>query len=261
MFKNVFKAGLALLALAFSAQVLADTGFKVPVHYNVELVDGVTSPDNYSRFSRTISLTPGRHQVVVSFKDTFGGASDGELVSASNPIVVEIMNLKENQVLSFEYNIPTNLDQARRFARQQKVNLIDYKTEKPVNKEDAYYFILASETGFTMMRDYRTELLTLNRLYAPTYVAGSKRNIGMTDYGSPIIEATAASDLISGNYTQNQVMDAPALSASQNSSMSTSSKSGKKAVRGSVSFNKLVEMYNKADDATKLKFVKYVMSH
>ena len=83
--------------------------------------------------------------------------------------------------------------------------------------------------------------------------------MGMTDYGSPIIEATAASDLMSGDYQQNQVMSAPGLSSSQQSNMSTSSKKGN--ANGGVTFNQLVKLYNQADDATKLQFVKYVMSH
>lgn len=258
MFRNAIKACLMLTALVFSSQVLADTGFKVPVHYNVELVDGISSPSNYSRFSRTIELEPGRHQIVLSFKDTFGGASDSQLVQATNPIVIDIMDLKKNQVISFDYKIPTTIEQAQRYGRTQKINLIDYDSEKAIAKDEASYFILASETGFTMMRDYRTELLTLNRLYAPTYVAGNQRTMGMTDYGSPIIEATAASDLMSGSVS-NQTMSAPSLSVSQSSNMSTSSKSGKK--QGSVSLNQLIKLYNQADDATKLQFVKYVMSH
>jgi uncharacterized protein YccT (UPF0319 family) len=259
MFRNKIKAGLLLAALAFSAPVFAEGGFKVPVHFNLELVDGVTNPESYSRFNRTVELEPGRHQIVVSFKDTFGGASDSQLVQASNPIVIDIMDLKKDQIITFEYNIPTTIEQAQRFSRTQKLTLIDKNTEKAIPKADASYFILASETGFTMMRDYRTELLTLNRLYAPTYVAGHERTMGMTDYGSPIIEATAASDLMSGNYQQNQVMSAPGLSSSQQSNMSTSSKKGN--ANGGVTFNQLVKLYNQADDATKLQFVKYVMSH
>lgn len=258
MFRNAIKACFMFAALVFSAQVFADTGFKVPVHYNVELVDGISNPSNYSRFSRTIELEPGRHQIVLSFKDTFGGASDGQLVEASNPIVIDIMDLKKNQTLSFYYSIPTTVNQAQRYSRSQKITLIDYDSEKAIPKDEASYFILASETGFVMMRDYRTELLTLNRLYAPTYVAGNQRTMGMTDYGSPIIEATAASDLVSGAFS-NQTMSAPSLSAAQSSNMSTSSKSGKK--NGSVSLNQLIKLYNQADDATKLQFVKYVMSH
>ncbi len=259
MFSKSIKVLVALACMSFSVHALADAGFKVPVHYNVELVDGVTSPENYSRFNRTINLTPGRHQVVVSFKDTFGGSDDAMIVESTNPIVVDIMDLKPNQVLTFEYQIPSGLDQARRYSRQQKITLIDKETGKPVSKDVASYFILASETGFTLMRDFRTELLTLNRLYAPTYSANGNRTMGMTEYGSPIIEASAASNLIGATNLGNQTMDAPGLTTSQNSNMSTSSKGS--GASGAVNLNQLIKLYNQADDATKLKFVKYVMSH
>ncbi|MDD6319148.1 MAG: hypothetical protein PUA61_09920, partial [Succinatimonas hippei] len=75
-------------------------------------------------------------------------------------------------------------------------------------------------------------------------------------YGAPTIEATNDRSAVDSN---TQTLDDPGLSVSQEDTMSTSSRSGKAS--GSVSFNKLVELYNNADDATKLKFVKYVMSH
>ena len=59
MFRNKIKAGLLLAALAFSAPVFAEGGFKVPVHFNLELVDGVTNPESYSRFNCTVELEPG----------------------------------------------------------------------------------------------------------------------------------------------------------------------------------------------------------
>ena len=83
--------------------------------------------------------------------------------------------------------------------------------------------------------------------------------MGMTEYGSPIIEASAASNLIGATNLGNQTMDAPGLTTSQNSNMSTSSKGS--GASGAVNLNQLIKLYNQADDATKLKFVKYVMSH
>ena len=70
MLKKSLKVSLLALGALVSFNALADAGFKVPVHYNVELVDGKSDFD-YSRFSRTVNLTPGKHQIVVVFKDTF----------------------------------------------------------------------------------------------------------------------------------------------------------------------------------------------
>ena len=44
------------------------------------------------------------------------------------------------------------------------------------------------------------------------------------------------------------------------SSAMTTSRTGQGKVNAAT-YNNLVDLYNKADDATKLKFVKYVMAH
>lgn len=253
-------------ALAFSAQAAAATGFKVPVNYSLELVDGVESPENYSRFKRMLTLTPGRHQIVVKFENSFGGGEDSRLIQATNPLVIEIANLKKNQVITFKYNMPNSIDEAERYVRAQKILLVDSKGRQ-LPRNEAMYYILASETGFVMARDYRLELQALNRLYAPTYVEGAKRGIGMTEYGAPTITAPARGgsifdigSSIKADAPNNMVMDVPDSTAYQESGMSTSSRSGNSKGRGAT-FEQLLKLYNSADDATKLKFVKYVMSH
>ncbi len=252
---NKIKAGLVLVAAFFATSAMAESGFKVPLHYNLELVDGLDSFDTYSRFSRTLSLTPGRHQVVLTFKDTFTSSGDTRLVQSASPIVIDIMDLKKNQTMTFEYALPTSVSQAETYARTQKITLTDTDGNR-INKADATYFIMTSENGFVMGRDYRQELMSLDRLYAPAYVEGSKRGIGMTSYGAPTIEATNNRFDTS---TQTMSLDDPGTSIAQESAMSTSSKKGK--ATGGVSFNQLVKLYNQADDATKLKFVKYVMAN
>ena len=238
-----------------ASAAFAESGFKLPVHYTLEMVDGTDKPEGYSRFNRTLTLTPGRHQIVVLFKDTFQSGSDARLVQSSNPIVIDLMNLKQNQIVTFDYNIPSSVSKADAYSRTQKITLVDANGAQ-LPASDASYFIMTSENGFVLGRDYRQELMSLNRLYAPAYVEGGKRGIGMTSYGAPTIEATNDRSAVDSN---TQTLDDPGLSVSQEDTMSTSSRSGKAS--GSVSFNKLVELYNNADDATKLKFVKYVMSH
>ena len=46
-----------------------------------------------------------------------------------------------------------------------------------------------------------------------------------------------------------------------NSAMSTSTSGKKNQQINDETYRKLVNLYNKADDATKLKFMKYVMAH
>lgn len=252
---NKIKTGLFFLVAAFSSAVMAESGFKVPLHYTLELVDGLEDVETYSRFSRTVSLTPGRHQIVLLFKDTFSNSSDARLVQSSSPIVIDIMNLKPNQTLTFDYPLPTSISQAETYSRTQKITITDVDGKR-IPKADASYFIMTSENGFVMGRDYRQELMSLDRLYAPAYVEGSKRGIGMTSYGAPTIEATNNRFDTS---IQTMTLDDPGTSVAQESSLSTSSKNGN--TKGNVSFNQLVKLYNQADDATKLKFVKYVMAN
>ncbi len=254
MLSTKLKLSIAAVAALFGTYAMADTGFKVPVHYNVELVDGVENSSQYSNFSRMITFAPGKHQVVLTFKDTFKAERDTRLVDSPNAVVINIEDLRKDEVLTFKYRMPVGYEQARAYADQQKIVLVDYETEKPVPATKAGYFVLTSDRGFTMMRDYKQELKGLGRLYAPTDVPDSERGVTMTKYGTPTIRASA--DSYSGSATQGLTMEP--LSSST-SSMRTSAVGG-----GSVagpSYNELVNMYNSADDATKLKFVKYVMSH
>ena len=252
---NKMKKGFFLaVALLGATAAYAESGFKVPLHYTLELVDGLENVETYSRFSRTVSLTPGRHQLVLLFKDTFANSSDARLVQSSNPIVIDIMALKPNQMLTFDYNHPASISEAETYARTQKITITDVDGKR-IPKSDASYFIMTSENGFVMGRDYRQELMSLDRLYAPAYVEGSKRGIGMTSYGATTIQAT--NNRFDTSH-QSLTLDDPGTSVAQESSLSTSSKNAQK---GDVSFNDLVKMYNRADDATKLKFVKYVMAN
>lgn len=255
IFKKISKSFI-LLGAIFASAAMAESGFKVPMHYTLQLVDGIEEPETYSRFSRTVSLTPGRHQVVVLFKDTFSNSSDARLIQSSSPIVIDIMDLKKDQILTFDYHMPTSVSQAETYARTQKVTITDINGKR-IPKNEASYFIMTSENGFVMGRDYRQELMSLDRLYAPSYVEGSKRGIGMTSYGAPTIEATNNRFDTS---SQSMTLDDPGTSLAQESSMTTSSKKGG-AAKGAATYQQLVNLYNSADDATKLRFVKYVMAH
>ncbi|MCR5537457.1 MAG: DUF2057 domain-containing protein [Succinivibrio sp.] len=252
---KLLKASCLIGCSAIALQAAADTGFKVPMSYNIELVDGLDEPEEYSRMNRLITLSPGRHQIVVRFGDNFD--RDKGIVQSANPLVIDIYALQQDQVITFDYPAITSDDAAHRFAREQKVTLCDVNG-KPIPANVAEYFLLTSENGFTVLRDYRQELMSLGRLYAPAYVAGANRGMGMTEYGTPTIKAENTGNLLTAGAPSNITMDAPNTSYEQESGMSTTTKGKKK---GSVSLNQLVNLYNKADDQTKLKFVQYVMSH
>ena len=162
-----------------------------------------------------------------------------------------------DEVISFNYKRPANEEQAKTYAHNQKIVLIDNNTGRELSKDEATYFILTSDSGFALMRDYKNELMSLNRLYAPNYVPNANREMTLTENGAPTIRAGSER---SGSY-QNQSTQGITLKplANNSSAMKTSSASDSK-VNVDV-YNEMIRLYNQADDATKLKFVKYVMSH
>ncbi len=255
---NMFKTGLVLLAAVMSVPAFAAAQFKVPMNYTVELVDGDSSNYDYSRMNRTITLTPGRHQIVIRFEGTFGPAKDARIVQSSNPLVIDIWNIADEEVMTFTYDMPQSIREAELYAKTEKINLI-YADRRPVPEDRAAYFILASESGFSFVRDYRQDLMSVNRLYAPGYVQGGDRVMGMTSYGAPTI--TATSGVGASNTPQRFSMEAPMTSAAQESNLRTSSTSGGAVAGPQGKLRDLINLYNSADDKTKLEFVKYVMSN
>ncbi len=107
------------------------------------------------------------------------------------------------------------------------------------------------------MRDYRQELDSLGRLYAPAYVSNADKGLTMTEYGAPTVRATSESGVASDQQVQGLTLEPMGVDSS---AMATSS-TGTSGKADAATYNNLVKMYNSADDATKLKFVKYVMSH
>ncbi len=255
--KAILKAGAAAAALACAFNASA-AQFIVPPHYSVELVDGDTSNFNFDKDTRAINLSAGRHQIVVLFENTFGTSTEKRLVQASNPIVIEITNMPADASYTFDYAQPNSLKGAEQYARTQKITLTK-ADGSALSEAEAYYYILASESGFSILRDYRQDLMSLNRLYAPKFVAGSDRTIGMTSYGAPSITADAFAG--TSSQPQNITMSAPMTSYEQESNLATSSTSGGAVSSASPALRQLVSLYESADSETKLQFVKYVMSH
>lgn len=256
------KIKVALLTIALGLSVSAQAAeFVVPSYYTVKLVDGMSSNFDYSKSNRTLTLSEGRHQIVVRFEGNFGTSSQQKFVQATDPIVIEINNMPQDAVYSFSYDKPYSLDTAESFSRNQAITLIDTKNNKNLTNNEASYFILQSEQGFTALRDYRQDLMSLNRLYAPTYVAGTQRGLNMTSYGAPAAVATAQSGNLSGATASEQLAAAvPQTSYSQSKNLATSKIDGTQIKADAVTLNELIKMYDSADNKTKLEFVKYVLS-
>lgn len=257
-------------ALAVSVGVNAAT-FQVPIHYTVEVVDGQTSDFGYNRFDRSLTLSQGRHQIVLLFEGTFGNARNSRLYQAANPIVVEIADMPADANYTFTYELPRDDHEAEVYSRSQKINLINANTKAPLSEAEASYYLLTSDSGFAILRDYREDLASVGRLYAPAKVFEEMRSNesrqGMTANNVPTVQARVSG--YRGNY-QNPGVVAPvavsatvATAAAQNKAEASSEVKSVQAASGAgaATYNQLVQIYESADDATKLKFVKYIMSH
>ena len=238
----LIKVSALAAAVALSAHATAAT-FKVPINYTVEVVDGKTSDFGYNRFSRTIELAPGRHQLVLLFEGVFGQARDSRIYQAANPIVIEIPNMPADASYTF----------------------------------NASYYLLTSDSGFALLRDYREDLASVGRLYAPAEVKAEiereRSGANVTAQGVPMVKARSASGFTSAAPAPAPVA-APVMSATvttaaaQNAAEAQATAQGAPAQVQTIAspanaaiYNQMVQLYEQADDSTKLKIVKYIMSH
>ena len=160
-------------ALFFMAATLASSGvyaaeFATPKDYNIVLIDGAKA-GSFLSDSNEIQLSSGQHQVVVVFKGLFKRGSDSMMVSAANPLVIKLPNVKDSDNITFSYHRIRNYEEAQDYADDQKITLTNNGTI--AGKETASYFILQSDKGFQLDRDYLSELKSLGLLYV------SKENV------------------------------------------------------------------------------------
>lgn len=258
---TLLKVGALTCALAVTGIANADSIFKVPVNYSVKVVDGQNSDFNYNRFSREITLTPGRHQIVLLFEGNFGAARDSKLIQAANPIVIDIYDMPDQQVYTFDYKLPTSDYEAENFSRTQNITLINQETKAPLSNKDASYFILTSDSGFAILRDYRDDLASVGRLYAPTPVLEAMKNgsdrTTVNAAGVQTVRARASNSVFIG-HNENQT---PVASNTPPQVKASSKGTAGKVAPDVVNYEQLVQLYEAADDNTKLKFVKYIMTH
>lgn len=259
-FGAFLKFGALAGALALASSAYAAT-FQVPVNYSVKLVDGQKSDFNYSRFSRELTLSPGRHQIVLLFEGSFGNARDSRFVQAGNPIVIEIPNMADSDNFTFKYNAPTSEQGAELFTRSQKIDLVDAKTNAPLSADKASYYLLTSDSGFVILRDYREDLASVGRLYAPAKVYDEMRSNEARQSVNAAGVQTVMARSANSAYSAGLAAGSTAAAAATVAATSNQAAPTVQASSAGTIYNQLVDMYEAADDATKLQFVKYIMSH
>ena len=269
----LLKVSALAAAVAFSAHATA-ASFKVPINYTVEVVDGKTSDFGYNRFSRTIELAPGRHQLVLLFEGVFGNARDSRIYQAANPIVIEIPNMPADASYTFNYDTPEDERQAEIYSRSQKIDLINANTKAPLSQEEASYYLLTSDSGFALLRDYREDLASVGRLYAPAEVHAEierdRSGANVTAQGVPTVKARSTSGFVSAAPMPVATGMSPTVptAAAENAAAAQAAAQGAPAQVQTIAspanaaiYNQMVQLYEQADDSTKLKIVKYIMSH
>ena len=269
----LLKVSALAAAVAFSAHATA-ASFKEPINYTVEVVDGKTSDFGYNRFSRTIELAPGRHQLVLLFEGVFGNARDSRIYQAANPIVIEIPNMPADASYTFNYDTPEDERQAEIYSRSQKIDLINANTKAPLSQEEASYYLLTSDSGFALLRDYREDLASVGRLYAPAEVHAEierdRSGANVTAQGVPTVKARSTSGFVSAAPMPVATGMSPTVTtaAAENAAAAQAAAQGAPAQVQTIAspanaaiYNQMVQLYEQADDSTKLKIVKYIMSH
>lgn len=149
--------GLSVLPCASQAAT-----FKAPKNYSVVIVDGQKTESYFSN-TKEIELKPGQHQIVVKFKGSFRNGGDSLVASGSNPIVINIPKTKDSDNFSFTYRRISDYQDAVNFTDNQVITITN--NGEAISKETASYFILKSEKGFQLDRDFAAELQSLNLLY------------------------------------------------------------------------------------------------
>ena len=136
--------------------------FKTPKNYSILIVDGQKVSGTFSQ-TTSYELSPGQHQVVVFFKGAFKKGKDQLIHSATDPIVINMQNVKEKDLITFTFPRVISYDQAQDYSADQKIDLTI--NGNPAPKDQASYFILKSEKGFQLDRDFLADLQSLNLLY------------------------------------------------------------------------------------------------
>ena len=191
-----------------------------------------------------------------------------------------LSNMPADASYTFNYDTPEDERQAEIYSRSQKINLINADTKAPLGQDEASYYLLTSDSGFALLRDYREDLASVGRLYAPAEVKAEiereRSGANVTAQGVPMVKARSASGFTSAAPAAPAAapVAAPVMSATvttaaaQNAAEAQATAQGAPAQVQTIAspanaaiYNQMVQLYEQADDSTKLKIVKYIMSH
>lgn len=238
------------LCATFSAEAAT---FKAPKNYTIIMADGAKVGSAFSSVQE-LTLDAGRHQIMVLFKGKFKKGTDRILTSASNPIVINIPNMAADDEYSFTYPRIYNYDDAQDFADKQVITLTNHGNN--TTNEQVSYFILQSEKGFQLDRNFKDELASLGLLYvAPKNVqTATKKEDTLKKCRDSNMQDCPQVVVSPANTSNNKV----AVAVPTNANVTISDEATKVALNNpNVNqgvFEGLKSIYNSADPATKAAF-------
>ena len=123
-------AGAVLLGMSLTAGAAT---FATPKNYSIIIVDGAKTSSLISD-TREIELAPGQHQIVVFFKGLFKHGGDQIIATASDPIVINIPDIQENDSITFTYPRIRDYNSAQDFADHQTITITNNGEASPRTK-------------------------------------------------------------------------------------------------------------------------------
>lgn len=248
-----------LAGFVFFALSLAEAAtFSAPKNYSIVIVDGSKS-GNAIVNSKEVNLEPGQHQIVVFFKGLFKHRSDQIIVSATDPIVINIPNVEKDDNYTFTYPRIRSYDDAQDFADHQTITLTN--NGESVSKDKASFFILQSDKGFQLDRDFLEELNSLGLLYV-----SQENNIKQEKKDDSIANCRDSSfvncpkTIKASGITAKPSVENPVKKAAPVSTKATTTVANTVAetTANTQMLDGLKSIYNGADPATKKAFKKWL---
>ncbi|MGN1394432.1 MAG: DUF2057 family protein [Succinivibrionaceae bacterium] len=219
--------------------------FKTPKNFSIVILDGEKQSSIFSN-TKEVELSEGQHQVVVLFKGNFRNGGNSMLVTATNPIVINIPHTNKEDNYTFSYKRISTYDDASDFVDNQQITLSN--NGQPVDTQTANYFVLKSEKGFQLDRDFRAELQSLDLLYISNENSQKIKKVNKT------IKDCKDSDFVN---CPNQVIAPINQQIKPVENNNTSSKQHANSENTQM-LNGLISIYSSADKATQEAFKKWL---
>lgn len=152
-----------------SSQIANAASFDIARPYVLQLIDGKPTEGKLVN-ARQLTLAAGKHQLVLQFEGSFRDQSETRLIRGE-PIVYNL-DLQSDDMLAMQFTYPRNYEEAEKFLQQQKIVVINKKTNQPVAVDS---FVMPKKQGLQIGRDYQQELTEQGKAFqqisAPTVTA------------------------------------------------------------------------------------------